>query len=225
MFEDWRFRRSLRKLKDAGVQGLGDYAAAVWPCRSVPVRNAGFVALDFELDGLGRDAHLLEAGWVPFDARRVPLGAARSLDIRSDRTLNDKAVTLHGIGEERARKGTALDQVLSELLAVLGGQIVIAHGASIERHALRRATKAVFGHAIPVRSICTLALERQLHPSLSGSEPYRLGSARSRYNLPPHDLHSALGDAVATAELFLAQLSRLPADTPLGRLEALRVDH
>jgi DNA polymerase-3 subunit epsilon len=54
----------------------------------------------------------------------------------------------------------------------------------------------------------------------------RLDALRARLGLPEHTLHDALGDAVATAELFLAQAEHLGGreGVPLGslRLRGLR---
>ena len=225
MFADWRFARATGRLQTSPHAVLRDYAQADWPDRGTPARDARFLALDFELDGLSDDAHVLQVGWAPFSATGIPLGGARSRDICSTRRLDDTAVTIHGIGEQRARAGEPLEQVLTELLGAMPGHILVAHAAWIERRTLARAMQSVFGAAVPLRSICTLALERKLHPGLVGNEPYRLGSARARYNLPPHDLHDALGDALAAAELFLAQLSRLPPETRLGSLEDLTIRH
>jgi DNA polymerase-3 subunit epsilon len=98
---------------------------------------------------------------------------------------------------------------------------MVAHGASIEREVIVRVTRVHFGIALPVRSICTLALERRLNPNLAGSGAYRLAATRARYGLPAYSQHDALSDALAAGELLLAQLSRMPTDTRLGRLEAL----
>ncbi|WP_324260953.1 exonuclease domain-containing protein [Altererythrobacter sp. H2] len=223
MFADWRFRQGLGKLAQSPVSALQAYAAADWPDRAAPARDAQFVALDFELDGLGKGAHLLQVGWVPFTAAGIDLTGARSFDIRSDKRLDDTAVTIHGIGEQRARAGAPLAEAIEALLADLAGRVIVAHGASIEREALQGAVRKLFGFALPIRSICTLAIERYLSPNLVGSGPYRLGAARVRHGLPPYDAHDALTDALAAAELFLAQLARLPADIRLGTLEGMAV--
>jgi DNA polymerase-3 subunit epsilon len=47
----------------------------------------------------------------------------------------------------------------------------------------------------------------------------RLGDSRRRYGLPAYQGHHALRDAIATAELFQAQVAwRFSRQTPLGRL-------
>lgn len=217
----WRFGRALRTCAARGDALLAQYAQADWPDAGTPIGDASLLALDFELDGLASDAHVLQAGWLAFDARGIDLGTARSCDVKSARRLDDEAVAVHGIGEQRARAGDSLGSIVDELVGALAGRIMVAHGASIEREVIARVTRARFGLALPVRSICTLALERRLAPNLVGSGPYRLAATRARYGLPAYHQHDALSDALAAGELLLAQLSRMSRDTRLGRLEAL----
>ena len=180
--------------------------------------DAPLAALDFELDGLRRGAHVLQAGWVGLDRGAIDLATARRIDIRSMRQLDDDAVTVHGIGEQRARSGAALREAVELFLREFAGKIIVAHGASVEREAIARISKSALGMAIPVITICTLELERRLHPHLTGPDAYRLAQTRKRYNLPAHDEHDALADAIAAAELLLAQLSRMPRGTRVGSI-------
>ncbi len=47
----------------------------------------------------------------------------------------------------------------------------------------------------------------------------RLDDSRQRYGLPSYSAHHAKVDAMATAELFIAQVARhYPAETPIGQL-------
>lgn len=220
MFANWRFERALRPLKHHANPTLKSFGNADWPDRSTRLDEAPYLALDFELDGLRTDAHLLQAGWLPFEGRNIALCRAQSFDIRSDAELDAKAVTIHGIGEQRAARGDKISNVIEALIKALSGRIMIAHAAGIEQHALQRAAKAVFGVSLPVRCICTLTLERQIHPNLVGSEAYRLGPSRERYGLPDYSAHDALTDAIAAAELFEAQISRMPANSTLAEVEA-----
>ncbi|MEO1048059.1 MAG: exonuclease domain-containing protein [Pseudomonadota bacterium] len=219
MFGNWRFERALRALENHESAAIQSYADADWPDRKLRAADVPFLALDFELDGLRKDAHLLQAGWLPLEGRQIPLSKAQSLDIRSDAALDPDAVAIHGIGEQRAAQGEKISHVIAALIDALSGRVLVAHAAAIEREALQRAAKAVFGVALPVRSVCTLSLEQRIHPNLVGGEAYRLGPARERYGLPDYGAHDALTDAIAAAELFQAQLSRLPASTTLSEIE------
>ena len=218
-FGRWRFERGLKSCRAADIDLLRSYADAEWQSRDTPIHEARLIALDFELDGLGPRAHVLQAGWLPFTTCGIEIGGACSIDVRSMRRLDADAVTVHGIGEERAQSGEALQDVASRFLRDLAGRVVVAHGASIEIEVIRRISKALFGIAVPVRSICTLALERRLSPNRIGNDGYRLAAARKRYNLPDYQQHDALSDALAAAELFLAQLTRMAPVPRLGSLE------
>lgn len=220
MLAKWRFERALDKLRNSGHAVLRDYANADWPDAKAKASSAPYLALDFELDGLRKDAHLLEAGWLTFDGRTIPLSGALSVDIRSNATLDDEAVTIHGIGEQRAAQGEKISTVIAALVKALTGRVMVAHAAGIERHALQRAVKDIYGEDLPVRAVCTLTLEQRLHPRVVGPAPYRLGPCRRRYGLPSYTAHAALTDAIAAAELYQAQLSRMAPGTALSEVEA-----
>lgn len=156
---------------------------------------------------------------MPFAGRSIGLADAQSIDIRSDAVLNDQAVVIHGIGEQRAAKGRKISQVTEQLIEALSGRIIVAHAAYIEVSAIKRAARAVFDVDLPIRSICTLHLERKIQPNQPAQDAYRLANARARYGLPAYAAHDALTDAIAAAELLQAQLSRLGPDTTLSDVE------
>ena len=219
MFAAWRFDRALKALENSEHAILRDYARADWPARSLPVSEAPFLALDFELDGLRKGADLLQAGWLPFRGKSIALSEAQSVDIRSKASLDDQAVTIHGIGEERAAQGRKISEVVEALIEALTGRVLVAHAARIEVSALQRATNAVFGANLPIRKVCTLTLEQRLKPNLHVRNAYRLAETRRRYGLPDYAAHDALTDALAAAELFQAQLSRMNEGTKLCEIE------
>ncbi len=215
----WRDERALKALAQSGFPRLRAYGRCSWPDRQMPAREAPYLALDFELDGLSRGAHLLQAGWTPFEGTRLRLDEAQSLDIRSYNELDRIAVTVHGIGEERAAKGQPILEVIRSLLDALSGRIMVAHAAAIEQRALADTVYALAQLRLPVRAVCTLMLERRLNPNLVGAEAYRLANTRARYGLPEYQPHDALTDAIAAAELFQAQLSRMPESVTLADIE------
>lgn len=221
MLARWRFERRLRALAQSDQPSLQRYSDAAWPQDKDALDQAALLALDFETDGLAKNAHLLQAGWISFTATGIHTRNAQNVDIRSSRTLDDQAVTIHGIGEERARAGTAIGDILPLIISDLAGRILIAHGAEIERGGLYSAIRKSYGARLPILSICTLELERTLHPGLTQTHAYRLDATRRRYGLPDYQPHDALTDALATAELFQAQISRIHPAPSVGDLVRL----
>jgi len=220
LFRQWRESRELKALAQCEYPKLSAYGRAQWPDPATPAREAPYLALDFELDGLRKRAHLLQAGWTPFEGTILRLDEAQSLDIRSYAELDRQAVTIHGIGEERAAKGEPILEVIRALLDALAGRIMVAHAAAIEQTALAGAVRSLSGLKLPIRAVCTMTLERRLHPNLIEADAYRLATVRKRYGLPEYEPHDALTDAIAAAEVFEAQLSRMPPNVTLGDIEA-----
>lgn len=216
MFAEWRHQRALKALRTSEHAVLRSYAEADWPPADTPIEDVALLGLDFELDGLERDAHLLQAGWIEFSTRGIAMAGAVSRDIRSSADLRREAVIVHGIGVERAILGEPVADVIADLVSALEGHFLVAHAAGIEISAINRTTQKLYGTALPMRAICTLTLERHLHPNLAAPDAYRLATCRARYGLPDYRGHDALTDAIAAAELFLAQCTRLGPKLTIG---------
>jgi DNA polymerase-3 subunit epsilon len=106
--------------------------------------------------------------------------------------------------------------------------VVLVHYNRIERDFLGRAVLDATGDTLEFPVVDTMELESRKHPVFrpnfiqrwmgeKDSPSLRLAHARERYNLPPYRPHHALTDALATAELFLAQMAdQFTPDTPVA---------
>ena len=180
------------------------------------------LAVDLETTGLS-PAHdrVLAVGWVPVDGMRIDLSGARRHLVRADDP--GEAVTIHGLTHDDLEAGQPLADVLAELRAALSGRVMLAHYARFDRGFLDAAFRAVGEPPLRMHDVCTLELQRRLL-SLHGEIPHgglRLWRARQRFGLPVAKAHDALGDALACAELYLAQVAELGAGKPL-RLRDVR---
>ena len=170
-----------------------------------PVTSTSFLALDLETTGLdpARD-HVVAAGWVPVIAGEVVLAGADHRLVRPPTTIGDSA-TIHGITDESLATAPPFAEVLPDLLAALSGRVLVCHHAPMEVGFLRA---AVPDFTVPY--VDTLALEQRLHTGRDlPPGALRLDAVRRRYGLPSYAAHSALTDALASAELLLAQVAEL----------------
>ena len=105
------------------------------------------------------------------------------------------------------------------LLQALAGRVLLAHHARIETTFLSVACGRTWGADLPCPAVDTLELERRLTTSAWQPDPregtLRLSQARRRHGLPTYRAHHALGDALACAELYLAQAAELRAAGPV----------
>jgi DNA polymerase-3 subunit epsilon len=208
--------RRRRKAVEAAPPGpLRDYLIAPQQDPRTPLANVRLLALDFETTSLDAASGVpLSAGWVPVDGTAVRLGGAGSVGFLPPAVGVGDSAVFHGITDDAASEGFEESRAVAQILAALTGRILLAHHASIEASFLAAACRRIWGVAVAFPSVDTLDIEHRL-ATRGGSEPtpgsLRLGAARERYGLPSYDAHEALTDALACAELYLAQLSVLGA--------------
>ena len=172
-----------------------------------------YLAVDLETTGRdpGTD-EIVSAGWVELHGAVIQLGTARRRLVRPSRAMPERSAVIHAITDDEAAGGEPIESVLAELLEALAGRVLIAHYTPTELGFLDAACRRAFGVGLLVPAVDTLHLARQCC-ARRGSRPargeLRLDALREHYGLPPHAIHDALGDALAAAELFLAQAEEL----------------
>ncbi len=185
------------------------------PASRTPWRDANWCAVDVELTGLDpRDGELIAIGAVPVQGGRLILGDARYTLVRPERPPARDAVLVHKLRVVDLADAPALDEATGLLLDALAGRVPIFHTAAVERLFLGRAL-ARRGVRLP-RGADTEAIGRRWLRQRDGAGPERLSLGRLATLLgqsaePPHH---ALGDAITTAQAFLALASHLDATEP-----------
>lgn len=209
---------------------LARYYAAGPPAADMPLGEVPFLALDIETTGLDEARHaIVSVGIVPFDLDRIRLAGRHYWVVHPPRALSSRSVTFHHITHADIENAPDFAEVLPSLLEAMTGRVVVAHYRHIERSFLDAAVKARLGEHLLFPVIDTMAIEAHRH-RLSlwarfrrwlGHPPVsiRLNDSRQRYGLPAYQGHHALVDALATAELFQAQVAtHLGRNAPVGRL-------
>ncbi len=217
--------RRRRALRYAAPGPLRDYLSVPFPDVSLDAHSARLLAIDLETSAVDpREGELLAVGFVPVEAGRIVLGGARRIIVRPQGGVGQSAA-VHGLTDDAVAAGAPLEEAVAEVLEALRGRALLAHFAAIEVGFLSAACERLWGAAMPCLAVDTLEIERRLTTTWSerprpGS--LRLWAARERYRLPPSRAHDALLDAIACAELFLAQVSELGEEgpVPLRRLLA-----
>lgn len=189
------------------------------------VRDLELLAVDLETTGLNPRQHeVLSIGTVPVRGLSIELAGARRYAVRPTSAAGvGQSATVHGITDDAAAGAAPLDEVLPLVLADLTGRVLLAHHAVIEREFLIAACRRL-GHPVPDLTVVdTVRLQRWLLQRgrwpghLTGRE-LTLDRARAHLGLPRYAAHEALTDALACAELYLAQVARLGENLTLGHL-------
>jgi DNA polymerase-3 subunit epsilon len=220
----WGFGRSNQaqqaKLAKRAPSGpLQDYLSTPLPVPATPLAQARLLAIDIETTGLdpARD-QILSVGFVPVDGPTITLSGASQLLVRPSTDVGESA-RFHGLTDDALTAGVSLSDALAAILGALSGRVLLAHHAAIETGFLSAACQRVYGASVHFAVVDTIALQFGLLSRGFDDEPpkgsLRLWAARGQYGLPHYAAHEALTDALACAELYLAQIAELQAGHPL----------
>jgi DNA polymerase-3 subunit epsilon len=204
------------------------------PADRTPWREVTYSVVDLELTGLDPATdEIISFASVTVADGKVRLEDTRHGLVRPNRMPDADTIRIHGLRDADLEHAPPLAQVLDELLEALTGRALVAHVARIEAGFLGAALEA---HGLnlrnPVIDTAALAVELgrlQRRPSrpegddataeVADSSPGLGGLARS-LGLPVHRPHHADGDALTTAQVFLALATHLDGLSPqtLGSL-------
>ena len=198
------------------------------PARTARLAELELLALDFETTGLDpQHDHVIAAGWVRIVAGdRIVLSSARELRVQTPRPEGvGQSAVIHGILDSDLDGAGDASTLIEALLPDLAGRVVVAHAAAIERTFLGRLLRGLGGVPVLNPFVDTLALEQRLLEAGGGTareqhDDVTLDACRRRRGLPEHPHHSAAADALACAELLLAQVAQFggPAQVRLADL-------
>jgi DNA polymerase-3 subunit epsilon len=203
-----------RLLKKSPEGPLKKFLSVPFPTLDTPISKLPILAVDFETTGLDAKADkLLSVGFVTMEQEQIKLNSCYHQIIKTKAQLEESNVVIHQITDAQKEQGKPLHAVIERLLAALAGKVLLVHFARIERQFLQQACLELYGLVPEFPIIDTLVIaKRQLDKRDVAYDPseLRLANLRHKYQLPDHHGHNALNDAIATAELLLAQINNKP---------------
>ena len=121
------------------------------------------------------------------------------------RPIPAASIPIHGIQPEMVVGQPTIDQVLPAFHAFAQDTVLVAHNAAFDMRFLQlkeAQTGVVFDHPV----LDTLLLSALIHPN---QDSHRLEALAERFNVTVIGRHTALGDAMVTAEVFVKLIPML----------------
>ncbi|NRA55153.1 MAG: 3'-5' exonuclease [Gammaproteobacteria bacterium] len=195
---------------------------------SQPYNQLELLSVDLEMTGLNAKKHeIISMGWVPIIAGEIILSQARHILVKPQAGVGDSA-TIHGIHDHQLDDAMPLSLALEQLLQAMQGRVLVAHHGALDIAFIQQAAKKLYGHKLPFDLLDTLLLEAkrlQRQGSHYDKQKLRLYACCERYQLPPLSAHNALSDALATAQLLLAQAAAIGGSSVLSAKQLMRYSH
>lgn len=224
MLKNWLSQKTFqRQLKRFQQSTLADYYTPP-NVGEMTFDEADFLVLDFETTGLSvKKDRVLSVGYTTLSKQRIQLGKSAHFYIRHTEMIPDETVIIHHITEQEAAQGLPIQEVFPTLLQQLSGKILVAHFADIEVGFLQQIARLVYQTTLPLVVVDTLQIAfRRKYKQAVYIPPNALNlfTLRESYQLPRYKAHNAMSDAVATAELLMAQVQemRQHEKTPVKKL-------
>lgn len=177
-----------------------------------------FVVLDTETTGLNTSKDfVLSIGAITIEQKRIQVKDSFEVVLQNScQSLDADTVKIHGLTMSDIKNGANIQDVVQDFLAYLKADIIVAHHAAFDVTMLNKTvSKAIqqpFELINPVLDTAHLArrldsFENPYEMNLS----YRLDDLCRRFDIGMHDRHTAWGDALITAKLFLILTRKLEA--------------
>ena len=115
------------------------------------------------------------------------------------RSIPAATIPIHGISPDMVQGQPTIEEVLPAFHAFAQDTVLVAHNAAFDMRFLQmkeQQTGKVFDHPV----LDTLLLSAVVHPN---QDSHRLEALSERFNVPIVGRHTALGDAMVTAEVFV----------------------
>ena len=148
------------------------------------------------MSGLDPSRHqLLSIAWVAIENGSIVYHRRKHLLVHAESGVGE-SIKIHGLSEKNIAGAASVTRALSLLAGQAENSILVFHHATLDVAFLQTTAMITFG--------CPL-----LFPYIDTTGGLQLSICRQRYGLPPSLEHNALTDAIATAELLLAQAAHI----------------
>lgn len=179
-----------------------------------PTREQKFLVVDTETSGLDTDSDtIISIGIVPIQGYRIQSESTQEWIIQSEASKGSGA-SIHGVMPKDQREGTPAEIVAGEFLEAVKGAIVVGHHIGFDAKMLNKFLQDELQVPFLNPTYDTGHMFRRLKGTpynLLGVEPAAeaLDKICEDLGIPIDDRHTALGDAAATAILFMRLLKDL----------------
>lgn len=174
-----------------------------------PIGAARFVVLDLETTGLDvqRD-RMISAAAVGVRDGSIRLDDVLDIRVRPEVPITPASIPVHGLFHEDVKDGFDSPRAVERIDAFVGDAVVVGHHIRFDLEVLSRAR----GRPARWLSVDTgrlaIRLEHGPTPGDVEVDPPTLDALARDLGVPVRGRHTAAGDVLVTAEIFLALLAR-----------------
>lgn len=170
--------------------------------------NIRFVALDTETTGFDYDNdRILCIGAVAIKGNRILVSDSFEVYLKQN-VFNKETVKIHGIRRNGKEVKVSEEEALIQFLAYLDDAVIVAHHTNFDVTMINRALERLNVGPLISKQLDTNYIHKKIFCPNNFKKVFTLDELCERYSIKMHDRHTASGDALLTAQLFLKLLAK-----------------
>lgn len=192
-----------------------------------PSRTIDFVVIDLEATGLDVNIdRILSFGLVPVLNFEISPGHSFECFVRQT-YFDRETVPIHGILPSDLREGLPEKEFLETIIPQLAGKVIVGHHIGFDLAMINQALRRHFNVELINPFIDTALLYKNAYPSKFIYNKYQnpvpsLDEIAAEFDIDIRDRHSALGDAMTTAFIFMKLWRKLEHNQRTALKDLLR---
>ncbi|MEH6470178.1 MAG: 3'-5' exonuclease [Halopseudomonas sp.] len=171
-----------------------------------PYHGDEVVSLDCETTSLDvKEGEILSIGAVKIKGRRVKTSERLDIKLKPPQSLTGDSIKIHKIRAMDLSEGVDIEEALEQVLEFVGNRPILGYYVKYDVKMLDKFLRPIYGFGLPNKAI---ELSHVYHDiikwkSVGGDTDLRFDTIASKLDLPILQRHTALGDAITVALMYV----------------------
>lgn len=187
--------------------------------------NIRFVAIDTETTGFDyENDRILCIGAVAIKNNKILVSDSIEIYIKQE-IFNKETVKIHGIRKNGNETKFSEEEAIIKFIEYLDDAVIVAHHTSFDVTMINQALKRLKVGPLESKQLDTNYIHKKISKTNTYKKIFSLEELCEIYNVKMHDRHTALGDALITAYLFLKQTAKYKKNNALNLIDLVNTNY
>ena len=184
-----------------------------------------FVALDTETTGFDyENDRILCIGAVAIKNNKILVSDAIEIYVKQD-VFNKETVKIHGIRKDGNELKFSEEEAIIKFIDYLDDAVIVAHHTAFDVTMINLALKRLKVGPLESKQLDTNYIHKKIAKTDTYKKIFSLEELCEIYNVKMHDRHTASGDALITAYLFLKQTAKYKKNNALNLFDLINTNY